>query len=172
MGCIWFDVCWRSVSVWLWWCGIFMQSEALLKKYIFAYIVCAYVGFVCDKLFWCALQWDLRFYVWCIVEPCFMTTCDMIGDTEVWEEHSNCIFWRWSFFVFVNSGNNTLLFWYIASRFECRSVCLCPPESHCFKPKDESFRSIVHFYGFIGRFGLSEHVCGVLRCVIPAVLGQ
>jgi len=30
MGCIWFGVCWRSVSVWLWWCGIFMQSEALL----------------------------------------------------------------------------------------------------------------------------------------------
>ena len=31
MGCIWFGVCWRSVSVWLWWCGIFMQSEALLQ---------------------------------------------------------------------------------------------------------------------------------------------
>jgi len=29
MGCIWFRVFWRSVSVWLWWCGIFMQSEAL-----------------------------------------------------------------------------------------------------------------------------------------------
>ena len=31
MGCIWFGVCWRSVSVWLWWCGIRMQSEAVLK---------------------------------------------------------------------------------------------------------------------------------------------
>ena len=30
MGCIWFGVCWRSVSVWLWWCGVFMQSEALM----------------------------------------------------------------------------------------------------------------------------------------------
>ena len=28
MGCIWFGVCWRSVSVWLWRCGVFMQSEA------------------------------------------------------------------------------------------------------------------------------------------------
>ena len=30
MGCIWFGVCWRSVAVWLWRCGVFMQSEALL----------------------------------------------------------------------------------------------------------------------------------------------
>jgi len=30
MGCIWFGVCWRSVLVWLCWCGICMQSEALL----------------------------------------------------------------------------------------------------------------------------------------------
>ena len=29
MGCVWFGVCWRSASVWLWWCGVFMQSEAL-----------------------------------------------------------------------------------------------------------------------------------------------
>ena len=28
MGCIWFGVFWRSVSVWLWRCGVFMQSEA------------------------------------------------------------------------------------------------------------------------------------------------
>ena len=27
MGGIWFGVCWRSVSVWLWRCGVFMQSE-------------------------------------------------------------------------------------------------------------------------------------------------
>jgi len=26
MGCIWFGVCWRSVAVWLWRCGVFMQS--------------------------------------------------------------------------------------------------------------------------------------------------
>jgi len=32
MGGIWFGVCWRSVSVWLWWCGVFMQSEALLFR--------------------------------------------------------------------------------------------------------------------------------------------
>jgi len=30
MGGIWFGVCWRSISVWLWQCGVFMQSEALL----------------------------------------------------------------------------------------------------------------------------------------------
>ena len=30
MGGIWFGVCWRSDSVWLWRCGVFMQSEALL----------------------------------------------------------------------------------------------------------------------------------------------
>jgi len=29
MGGIWFGVSWRSVSVWLWRCGVFMQSEAL-----------------------------------------------------------------------------------------------------------------------------------------------
>ena len=29
MGCIWFDVCWCYVAVWLWWCGIRMQAEAL-----------------------------------------------------------------------------------------------------------------------------------------------
>ena len=27
---IWFDVCWCYVVVWLWWCGIHMQVEALL----------------------------------------------------------------------------------------------------------------------------------------------
>ena len=31
MGGIWFGVCWRSVSVWLWRCGVFMQSEATIK---------------------------------------------------------------------------------------------------------------------------------------------
>jgi len=29
MGCILFDVCWCYVAVWLWWCGIRMQAEAL-----------------------------------------------------------------------------------------------------------------------------------------------
>ena len=32
MGGIWFGVCWRSVSVWLWRCGVFMQSEAFNYK--------------------------------------------------------------------------------------------------------------------------------------------
>jgi len=27
---IWFDVCWCYVVVWLWWCGIRMQAEALV----------------------------------------------------------------------------------------------------------------------------------------------
>ena len=31
MDGIWFGVCWCSVSVWLWRCDVFMQSEALLK---------------------------------------------------------------------------------------------------------------------------------------------
>ena len=31
MGCIWFDVCWCYVAVWLWWCGSHMQAEALLS---------------------------------------------------------------------------------------------------------------------------------------------
>ena len=34
MGSIWYGVCWRSVSVWLWRCGVFMQSEALLLKMV------------------------------------------------------------------------------------------------------------------------------------------
>ena len=31
MGCIWFDVCWCYVAMWLWWCGIRMQAEAVLQ---------------------------------------------------------------------------------------------------------------------------------------------
>jgi len=30
---IWFDVCWCYVMVWLWWCGIRMQAEALLLEF-------------------------------------------------------------------------------------------------------------------------------------------
>jgi len=30
---IWFDVCWCYVAVWLWWCGIRMQAEALVPPY-------------------------------------------------------------------------------------------------------------------------------------------
>jgi len=29
---IWFDVCWCYVVVWLWWCGIRMQAEALVPQ--------------------------------------------------------------------------------------------------------------------------------------------
>jgi len=29
---IWFDVCWCYVVVWLWWCGIRMQAEALVHS--------------------------------------------------------------------------------------------------------------------------------------------
>jgi len=29
---IWFDVCWCYVAVWLWWCGIRMQAEALVLQ--------------------------------------------------------------------------------------------------------------------------------------------
>ena len=28
---LWFDVCWGYVVVWLWWCGIRMQAEAVLQ---------------------------------------------------------------------------------------------------------------------------------------------
>jgi len=29
---LWFDVCWSYVVVWLWWCGIRMQAEALVPQ--------------------------------------------------------------------------------------------------------------------------------------------
>ena len=29
---LWFDVCWCYVVVWLWWCGIHMQAEALVLQ--------------------------------------------------------------------------------------------------------------------------------------------
>jgi len=29
---LWFDVCWCYVVVWLWWCGIRMQAEALVPQ--------------------------------------------------------------------------------------------------------------------------------------------
>ena len=29
---IWFDVCWSYIVVWLWWCGIRMQAEALVPQ--------------------------------------------------------------------------------------------------------------------------------------------
>jgi len=29
---LWFDVCWCYVVVWLWWCGIRMQAEALVPR--------------------------------------------------------------------------------------------------------------------------------------------
>jgi len=44
MGCIWFDVCWCYVAVWLWWCGIRMQAEAVLKP---AYVQQLNVTYVC-----------------------------------------------------------------------------------------------------------------------------
>jgi len=28
---LWFDVCWCYVVVWLWWCGIRMQTEACIR---------------------------------------------------------------------------------------------------------------------------------------------
>ena len=34
---IWFDVCWCYVVVWLWWCGIRMQSEALVPQPAYGY---------------------------------------------------------------------------------------------------------------------------------------
>jgi len=36
---IWFDVCWCYVVVWLWWCGIRMQAEALLATYLLSYFM-------------------------------------------------------------------------------------------------------------------------------------
>ena len=41
---IWFDVCWCYVAVWLWWCGIRMQAEAVLKP---AYVQQLNVTYVC-----------------------------------------------------------------------------------------------------------------------------
>ena len=37
MGCIWLDVCWCYVAVWLWWCGIRMQAEALVLQPAYGY---------------------------------------------------------------------------------------------------------------------------------------
>jgi len=34
---MWFDVCWSYVVVWLWWCGIRMQAEALLPQPAYGY---------------------------------------------------------------------------------------------------------------------------------------
>jgi len=34
---IWFDVCWYYIVVWLWWCGIRMQAEALVLQPAYAY---------------------------------------------------------------------------------------------------------------------------------------
>jgi len=34
---IWFDVCWCYVVVWLWWCGIRMQAEALVPQPAYGY---------------------------------------------------------------------------------------------------------------------------------------
>ena len=33
----WFDVCWCYVAVWLWWCGIRMQAEALVLQPAYGY---------------------------------------------------------------------------------------------------------------------------------------
>ena len=35
MGCIWFDVCWCYVAVWLWWCGVRMQASVASKWSLF-----------------------------------------------------------------------------------------------------------------------------------------
>jgi len=34
---LWFDVCWCYVVVWLWWCGIRMQTEALVPQPAYGY---------------------------------------------------------------------------------------------------------------------------------------
>ena len=34
---LWFDVCWCYVVVWLWWCGIRMQAEALVPQPAYEY---------------------------------------------------------------------------------------------------------------------------------------
>ena len=43
MGCIWFDVCWCYVAVWLWWCGIRMQAEVLVLQLAYGYFTQLYV---------------------------------------------------------------------------------------------------------------------------------
>jgi len=34
---LWFDVCWCYIVVWLWWCGIRMQVEALVHQPTYGY---------------------------------------------------------------------------------------------------------------------------------------
>ena len=36
---LWFDVCWCYVVVWLWWCGVRMQAEALVTQPAYGYQV-------------------------------------------------------------------------------------------------------------------------------------
>ena len=33
-----FDVCWCYVVVWLWWCGIRIQAEALVPQPVYGYV--------------------------------------------------------------------------------------------------------------------------------------
>ena len=35
---LWFDVCWCYVVVWLWWCGIRMQAEALVPQPAYGFL--------------------------------------------------------------------------------------------------------------------------------------
>jgi len=42
MGCVWFDVCWCYVAVWLWWCGIRMQAEALVPQPVYGLFLLNY----------------------------------------------------------------------------------------------------------------------------------
>ena len=60
----WIDVCWCYVVVWLWWCGIRMQAEALVPN-MFRMLIHPSAG-ACDLFFlisWVVLFWfDVCWY--------------------------------------------------------------------------------------------------------------
>ena len=65
MGCIWFGVCWRSVAVWLWRCGVFFCAELKRVKFINRNILqtiewCRYREPALKRTFTIFLAWLLR----------------------------------------------------------------------------------------------------------------
>jgi len=68
---LWFDVCWCYVVVWLWWCGIRMQAEALKWLFNAQHVsdvntsILRSLRLICWVISWAVLLWfDL---CWCYV---------------------------------------------------------------------------------------------------------
>ena len=77
---LWFDMCWCYVVVWLWWCGICMQAEALMVSDVTCFIISLFnaqhasdvntsilrnLRLICWVISWVVLLWfDV---CWCYV---------------------------------------------------------------------------------------------------------